>query len=122
MTGYLFIEKLRRLESDLDRLGLVMAPAVSHLDHWSNTTKNYDTVAVKVKGSESLPIYTRDALIFSGSIEDTAMWVQGVMWARGYDRMVFGDTIDTKRERKEQDYRNKTLVQLIKNEKVEKVK
>ena len=121
MTGFMFIEKLRRLENELDKLGLVMTPAVTYVDHWSNTNKNYDTVAVKVKDSESLPIYTRDALIFTGTIEDTAIWVQGVLWAREYD-MMLNLSDNTKRNRKEQDERNRQLVKLIKNEKAEKVK
>jgi hypothetical protein len=65
-----------------------------------------------------LPIYTRDAELFVGTLEGAAYWMQGVEWARDYDRMVIDKNTDTKRERKEQDERNKQLVRILKSEKL----
>ena len=39
-------------------------------------------------------------------------------WARRYDRMLFGTKHDKNRERKEQDLRNKQLMQIIKEGKL----
>jgi hypothetical protein len=41
--------------------------------------------------------------------------MQGVLWAREYDRMVVDRNIDAKRVRKEQDERNKQLMKTLKD-------
>ena len=75
-----------------------------------------DTVALKPKDADSLPIYSRDAEVFVGSLTDLQYWLRGVEWAREYDRMIkISD--DKKRVRKEQDERNRQMVKLLKSEK-----
>ena len=72
-----------------------------------------DTVALKPKDADSLPIYSRDAEVFVGSLTDLQYWLRGVEWAREYDRMIkISD--DKKRARKEQDLRNRQLVKTLK--------
>jgi hypothetical protein len=44
------------------------------------------------------------------------------MWAREYDRMVIDRKMDAKRARKEQDERNKQLIKMLKDEKLNLVK
>jgi hypothetical protein len=64
-----------------------------------------------------LPIYSRDAVLFAGSLESADKFMQGVLWARDYDRMLKISDV-AKRERKEQDERNRQMVKLLKSEKL----
>ena len=111
MSGYSLVLKLRKLEAKADRLGFMFSYPKNRYD-----TEN-DTVALKPKDEESVPIYSRDAEVFVGSMEELSWWLQGVEWARDYDRMLKVSD-DEKRARKEQDVRNRHLVQLLKSEKV----
>ena len=77
-----------------------------------------DTVALKPKDADSLPIYSRDAEVFVGSLTDLQYWLRGVEWARDYDRMVIDKNINKKRERKEQDERNCILLRTLKDGKM----
>jgi hypothetical protein len=70
------------------------------------------------KDSDSLPIYTRDAQLFAGTLEGADCWMRGVEWARDYDRMVVDKNINKKRERKEQDERNRILLRTLKDGKM----
>ena len=81
-----------------------------------------ENVALVPKDSDALPIYSRDAEMFVGSLEGAAYWMQGVMWAREYDRMNTDRNLDKKRERKEQDERNKQMIKILKEEKLSLVK
>jgi hypothetical protein len=62
-----------------------------------------------------LPVYTRDAQLFAGSLEDADHFMQGIMWAREYDRLVVDRNIDAKRVRKEQDERNRQVLKTLKD-------
>jgi hypothetical protein len=116
MIGWQTIERIRRVEKEIDQLGFKFDKAKN--SDWSS---DQHTLAIIPKDNDSLPIYTRDAQIFVGNIEGLEDWLAGVRWAREYDMMLrLSD--DEKRKRKEQDERNRQLVRLIKNEKVEKVK
>lgn len=109
MAGYNLILKLRKLEEECDKLGFMLCNS-KYGDY-----KGYgETVALKPKDQNSLPIYSRDAELFCGTIDELEVWLRGVQWARDYDRMLFGKTITSKRERKEQDYRNEKLLNMIK--------
>ena len=111
MSGYSHIQKLRRLEREVDELGLVFANPKNgyYQDHFG------DVVALVPKDQNSLPIYSRDAEIFLGTLEDLEIWLRGVEWSRKYDQMIKVSD-DKKRQRKEQDVRNKQLVQRLKDE------
>jgi hypothetical protein len=85
MSGYNAVLELRRLEADLDKLGLMLC-APKH-GNWSGD--NYDDRAgVKPKDATSLPIYNRDAELFTGSLVQIRTWLIGVQWARQYDTML----------------------------------
>jgi hypothetical protein len=113
MAGYGLIVRLRKLEAEVDKLGFMMC----HTKYGVNTGEYGDLVALKPKDADSLPIYSRDAELFCGTINELEVWIHGVQWARQYDCLLkLSD--DKKRERKEQDERNRRLVQIIKNEKV----
>lgn len=85
MSGYNAVLSLRRLEADVDALGFMLS-APKH-GGWGDNEFN-DRVAIKPKDADSLPIYTRDAELFVGTLEQLRVWLQGVRWAREYDMML----------------------------------
>ena len=115
MAGWNTIEKIRRLEERADKLGLKFA-AYKHDDMYG------ENVALVPKDKDALPIYSRDAVMFAGSLESADCWMRGVLWARDYDSMVIDKKMDDKRVRKEQDERNKQMVKILKEEKLSLVK
>jgi hypothetical protein len=108
MAGWAAIKQIRALEDRAHMLGMKFAP-YRHDDY------NADNVALVPCYPDSLPIYTRDAILFAGSLEGADKFMQGIMWAREYDRMVVDRNIDAKRVRKEQDERNKQLMKTLKD-------
>lgn len=84
MAGYQAILELRRLEEAVDKLGFMLC-ATKH-GNWGST--DGDKVACKPKDADSLPIYTRDAEVFVGTLEQLQVWIRGVQWAREYDMML----------------------------------
>jgi hypothetical protein len=115
MSGWNQIQQVRKLEERADKLGLKFT-SYKHDDMYG------ENVALVPKDSDALPIYARDAVMFAGSLEGAAYWMQGVMWAREYDRMTIDRNLDKKRERKEQDERNIQLAKILKEEKLNLVK
>ena len=65
------------------------------------------------KDHESLPIYSRDAQVFVGSLEALETWLNGVEWARNYD-MMCKISDDDKRAKAEQKERNRQLMRTLK--------
>ena len=115
MSGWNTIQQVRKLEERADKLGLKF----SQYKHDDSFGAN---VALIPKDQDALPIYTRDAELFAGTLEGAAYWLQGVAWARDYDSMVIDKKLDDKRKRKEQDERNRQLILILKNEKNNLVK
>ena len=111
MSGWNQIQQVRKLEERADKLGLKFA-AYKHDDSFGAN------VALVPKDSDVLPIYSRDAVMFAGTLEGADCWMRGVLWAREYDRMAVDRNLDKKRERKEQDERNTQLVRILKAEKL----
>lgn len=110
MSGYGSVLALRRLEKECDELGFMMC----HPRHY-NSGDYGQLVAIKPKDQDSLPIYSRDAELFIGTLEELQVWLKGVEWARQYDELLrLSNT--KKRERKEQDERNRKLVAILKQE------
>jgi hypothetical protein len=69
------------------------------------------------KDATVLPIYSRDAELFVGSLETLETWLHGVRWAREYDMMLrLSD--EKKRSTAEQKERNKNLMRTIKESKL----
>ena len=108
MAGWNTIEKIRRIEQQIDALGFKFSKS-KHSD-WS---EDHGALSIVPKDADSLPIYHRDAELFVGSLERLEDWLAGVRWAREYDRMIkLSD--DKKRARKEQDERNRQLARTLK--------
>jgi hypothetical protein len=107
MAGYRQILEIRRLETRIAELGFMFCHSRSH------GMEDGDTVALKPKDADSLPIYSRDAEVFVGSLTDLQYWLRGLEWARDYDRIMKVSDVK-KRARKEQDLRNRQLAKTLK--------
>lgn len=108
MTGYQTITKIRRVEEKANALGFKFStPKYASYDD--------DLIGLAPLDEESLPLYGRNAEIICGSLRDIEVFLVGAEWARQYDLMLKVSD-DKKRERKEQDYRNKQLMQTLKKE------
>ena len=99
MAGYKTILTLRYLEKEVDKLGFVLESPRS--SSWGNSDLD-DRVSIIPKDENALPIYTRDAEIFTGTLESLRIWLQGVHWAREYDNMI--SLSDDKKRAKKEDY------------------
>lgn len=111
MSGYNTIIRFRRLEEQVDKLGFMFCyPKHRYGDE-------VDMVALKPKDDDAVPIYSRDAEVFCGTLEQLDVWLRGVEWARNYDYMLRVSD-EKKRTRKEQDARNRMMMQRLKGEKV----
>jgi len=117
MSGYHTVLQVKRIEEELDKLGLKMCYP---RNGWGSD-RGVDFVAVKPKDEESLPIYSRDAELFCGTLDGLRSWITGVSWARDYDCMLrLSD--EKRRATKEQNIRNEQLVQRLKNKEISVVK
>ena len=109
MAGWNQIKQIRAFEERADLLGMRFT-AYKHDDLYG------ENVALVPKDKEALPIYSRDAVLFAGTLEAADKFMQGILWARNYDDMLKVSNV-AKRERKEQDERNRQIVSLLKSEK-----
>jgi len=109
MAGYQAILNLRKLEARIDRLGFRMGNPKN-----GNYRQEFGDLVALFPKEDALPIYSRDAEIYVGTLEAMEYWLNGFEKAREYDRMLMGNTHEKKRERKEQDYRNRELLKKIK--------
>jgi hypothetical protein len=108
MSGWNTIERIRRLEEQIDKLGFKFAKS-KHSD-WSD---DHGALSLKPKDPDALPIYSRDAELFVGGLERLEDWLAGVRWAREYDMMLrLSD--DKKRSAAEQKERNRQLMRTLK--------
>ena len=114
MSGFELITRVKRLEETLHKMGMRWGHD-KHGGAWSNDGFN-DRIAVFPR-DEELPVYARDAQLFSGTIEQLQAWIIGIEWARGYD-MLNKVSDEKKRARKEQDRRNENLMRMVKGEAV----
>jgi hypothetical protein len=109
MTGWNTIRKIRKLEERADVLGM-------RFTAYGNDDIYGENVALVPKDKDALPIYSRDAALFVGTLEAADQFMKGILWARDYDSIIKMSN-DVKRKRKEQDERNRQLVRILKNEK-----
>ena len=108
MAGWAAIKQIRDLEERANMLGMTLAP-------YRHSALDDQYVSLVPWHQQSLPVYTRDAVLFAGSLDDADHFMQGVLWAREYDRMVIDRNLDTRRVRKEQDERNRRLLKTLKD-------
>ena len=108
MSGWETIQRIKRVEQMVDELGFKFAKS-KHSD-WSD---NHGALSLKPKDPNALPIYSRDAELFIGTVERLEDWLAGVQWARDYDRMLkLSD--EKKRGAAEQKERNRQLMRTLK--------
>ena len=112
MTGWNTIVRIRRIEEDVAKLGLKFENRRN--SDWVDDNQ----LALIPINADALPIYSRDAEVFAGSLEGLEFWLRGVAWARDYDKMLKVSD-EKRRATKEQDERERQLVKMIKSEKVE---
>jgi hypothetical protein len=108
MTGWNTIERIRRIEKQIDELGFKFNKS-KHGD-WTN---DHGALSLVPKDNDALPLFSRDAELFVGSLEGLETWLHGVEWARRYDAML---RISNKKKRQdgEQKERIRQLMQIIK--------
>ena len=108
MSGWETIQRLKRIEEQVDKLGFKFSKP-KHGD-WEQTERSLSLVP---KDTNALPIYSREAELYVGSLEQLETWLHGVRWAREYDMMLkLSD--DKKRAQAEQKERNRQLMCTIK--------
>jgi hypothetical protein len=112
MSGWNTIRLVKTIEEEIDQLGLKFAKT-KHGD-WGQTERSLSLVP---KDTDSLPIYSRDAELYVGSLEALETWLMGVRWAREYDRMLKLSN-DEKRAKAEKNERNCQLMNTIKKSKL----
>ena len=114
--GYHTILQMRRAEAKASELGFMFA----YPKHGWHGSDGREFIALKPKDADSLPIYARDAQMFSGTLDDIENFMVGIEWARNYDIMLKVSD-EKQRGRKEQDVRNKTLLRILKDGKNEEI-
>lgn len=116
MSGWETIKALRKLEERVDALGLEIVDAAdSYGSKFSRETYG-DRVALQPKG-DSMPHYSRDAHVWTGTLEELQHWLNGIDWAWQYDAMLkISD--HKKRNKAESDERNRQLMATIKKSKL----
>lgn len=107
MTGFTTVAKIRRIEEVLANLGMRLAASRYSYE------PGVDEVSI-YPADDSLPHYSRDSELFTGTIEALDYWLRGIVWARGYDEMIGVKSVRL-RHRKEQDQRNRQLAKVLEN-------
>jgi len=110
MIGIKTIYRIENIKRLLDDMGLEI-----------RTPKYYrekDVMALVPKDQNSLPVFSRDAEVFVGNLDEVETWLIGVQWARNYDTMVFGKSHSKNREKKEDKVRHNMLVDILKQDDV----
>ena len=82
MTGYNMVLKIRRLEETAHALGFMFS-STKYDDH-----REYGSRLSLKPINDKLPVYTRDAEVFTGTLEELEVWLRGVEWARNYDMLL----------------------------------
>ena len=113
MSGFGLIQRIKQLEQQVHDLGFRLDKDTMA---WHGDDRG-DTVGIFPRDQE-LPVYAREAMIFSGNINQVETWLRGIVWARDYDSMMKVAPKGT-RARKEQDMRNAHTVSRLKSKPVE---
>jgi hypothetical protein len=116
MSGWNTIQEVRRIEAEVTKLGFKFG-SPKHAGHWSDP--GYQDMVSLLPADDSLPVYNREAEIFTGTLAQVRTWLQGVIWARDYDEM-HKLSNDDKRMSAEQKERNRQLMRTIKESKLVK--
>lgn len=87
MSEYEILLQIKRIEAKCDELGFLITKVRDY-----NNGFGFGNLAIIPKDNESLPPYSHDAEIFVGTVNELEHWLEGIEWARKYDRMLFGRT------------------------------
>ena len=98
MSGYSTYTRYQRIEAQAKLLGFKLGMPNSR-GGWSSQ-EDGDMVSVYPDG-EALPIYSRDADLFTGTFGQLEVWMRGWMQAQQYDAML--RMTDDKRRKKFED-------------------
>ncbi len=109
MSGYHTILRIHRLEEEVDKLGFRMG----NPKH-GNYRQEYGDIVALFPKDDALPIYSRDAELFVGTLEELEVWLRSWQKSFEYHRMLIGRNFEKTVERKEQNYRNEQLMNQIK--------
>jgi hypothetical protein len=108
MSGWNTIQRIKRIEDAVDKLGFKFNKSKN-----SDWSEDHGALSLVPKDADSLPIYSRDAELFVGSLERLEDWLAGVRWAREYDMMLrLSD--EKKRTDAEQKELNRQLMRTLK--------
>lgn len=105
MVGFKTYQEFLQVNAECERLGFRMGDPKHRYGE--------DFISLYPNGQEDLPVYSRDASLFTGNLSEVKQFLAGVRWARDYDKMLKVSS-DSKRQRKEQDYRNRELANTLK--------
>ena len=107
MSGMDLIKRVKKFEETANRLGFMLS-----YPKWGNSNGDYgDRVGLKPL-NDALPIYSRDAEVFMGTMEQCENWIRGIQWAREYDEMLKLSNV-TKRAKKEEDVRHDQMISAL---------
>jgi hypothetical protein len=109
MSGYQTILRIRRIEETVNKLGFMLANSQHGWD-----SNNPDMVALKPRDDDAVPVYSRDAEVFRGTLEQLEMWLRGVDWARDYDRVL--RISDDKKRARYEDRERQRIAEMRKQE------
>jgi hypothetical protein len=106
VAGWQLLKSFRDVEARANKIGLKFAPS-------KYSGMEFDTIAL-VPFDEHLPIYNREAEVFTGTLQDIDKWLQGITWARNYDDLMKVSN-DEKRETAERKHQQRELLRVIKD-------
>lgn len=106
VAGWQLLKNFRDVEARANKIGLKFGPS-------KFSGMEFDTIAL-VPFNEHLPIYNREAEVFTGSLQDIDKWLQGITWARNYDDLMKVSN-DDKRQTAERKYQQRELLRAIKD-------
>ena len=90
MSGYYTFNRWKRIEESAEKLGFRLG---NPRHGWSGS--DHDLVSL-FPAEDALPIYSRDADVFTGTFHDVEVWLDGWSRAQAYDQML-GLSTDKKR-------------------------
>jgi hypothetical protein len=106
VAGWKLLQKFQSVEERANKLGLKFAAS-------KYSGYDFDTIAL-VPFDEHLPIYSREAEVFTGTLQDIDKWLQGITWARNYDDLMKVSN-DEKRQTAERKHQQRELLRVIKD-------
>jgi hypothetical protein len=107
--GYNTILRLERVRAECGRMGFDITSPGPYND-------SIDMLAL-MPAKDALPIYSRDAELFVGTLDDLEQWLRGANWMHQY--YALHKLVDEKKiKKKEDDIRHDQLVRKLRNEEI----